>query len=139
MISKEQLLKELKDNSYVMLRQSAIAGVGVIAIRDIPKGCRDMFSKPDPNDQWITVTKKEVEQLPEYAQHMVYNYCLFDNEKYYVPAEGFKKIDVSLCLNHSETPNVISINDGDYFEATRDIKAGEELFLDYGTIVEGDE
>lgn len=139
MISKEQLLKELADNSYVMLRPSAIAGVGVIAIRDIPKGCREMFTRPDPNDQWITVTKKEVEQLPEHAQHMIYNYCLFDDEKYYVPAEGFKKIDVSLFLNHSETPNIISIEDGEYFEAIRDIKAGEELFLDYGTIVEGEE
>jgi SET domain-containing protein len=28
------------------------------------------------------------------------------------------------------------VEDGKYFEAVRDIKAGEELFLDYGTIVD---
>lgn len=139
MISKEQLLHELRDNSYVMLRPSAVAGVGVIAIRDIPKGCREMFTRPDPNDQWITITKAELEELPEHAQYLVHNYCLFDDEKFYVPAEGFKKIDVSLCLNHSDTPNVVSIDDGEYFEALRDIKAGEELFLDYGTIVDGED
>jgi SET domain-containing protein len=32
-------------------------------------------------------------------------------------------------------PNIISVNDGDYFEALREIKAGEELYLDYGEIV----
>jgi SET domain-containing protein len=42
-------------------------------------------------------------------------------------------------LNHSDNPNLVSINEGEYFEATRDIKVDEELFLDYGTIVEGDE
>ena len=44
-----------------------------------------------------------------------------------------------IYLNHSETPNVISINDGEYFEAIRDIQQGEELFVDYGTIVDHDE
>jgi SET domain-containing protein len=38
-------------------------------------------------------------------------------------------------LNHADIPNIISINDGDYFEAVRDIKAGEELLVDYGEIV----
>ena len=38
-------------------------------------------------------------------------------------------------LNHSETPNVLSIDDGTYFEATRDISAGEELLVDYGDLV----
>ena len=47
-------------------------------------------------------------------------------------------MDVSLFLNHADTPNIISVNDGDYFEAIRDIKAGEELLIDYGGIVDGE-
>ena len=136
-MNKEDLLNELS-NSYVMLRSSSIAGVGVFAIRDIPKGCRAMFSKPDKNDQWVTITKKEVETLPRHSQLLIENYCLFDDEKYYVPDYGFKKIDISLFLNHSDTPNVISIQEGDYFEAIRDIREGEELFIDYGEIVDGE-
>lgn len=135
---KQQLLDELINHTYVMLKPSAIAGIGVFAIRDIPKGCRAMFSKSDPNDNWITISKKEVESMPLHARQLIENYCLFDEEQYFVPDYGFKKIDVSLFLNHSDTPNVISIQEGDYFEAIRDIKSGEELFIDYGEIVDGE-
>jgi SET domain-containing protein len=41
-------------------------------------------------------------------------------------------------LNHSDEPNLRSVNDGEYFESLRDILAGEELFIDYGSIVDGD-
>jgi hypothetical protein len=134
-MTKTELLAELTDNTYVMLRPSSIEGVGVFAIRDIPKGCRDMFSKPDAADEWVTVPKTAIETLPAYAQFIVGNYCLYDDENYFIPSHGFKKIDVSLFLNHADIPNVISINDGDYFEAVRDIRAGEELLIDYGKIV----
>lgn len=137
-MNKAKLLNELSNQSYVMLRSSAVAGVGVFAIRDIPKGCRDMFSKPDQNDQWITIEKSEVESLPEHARTLIENYCLFDEKNYFVPDYGFKKIDISLCLNHSDNPNIISIQNGEYFETTRTILKGEELFIDYGEIVEGE-
>ena len=45
-------------------------------------------------------------------------------------------MDLVIYLNHSETPNVLSLNEGAYFEALVDIKEGEELLVDYGTIVE---
>jgi SET domain-containing protein len=48
-------------------------------------------------------------------------------------------VDLVIYLNHSDTPNVISVNDGEYFEAIRDIAAGEELLVDYGTIVDSKE
>jgi SET domain-containing protein len=137
-MNKEELLNELVNNSYVIIRPSPIAGVGVFALRDIPKGCRAMFSKPDKNDQWITISKSEVELLPAHSRTLIENYCLFDEEKYYVPDYGFKKIDISLFLNHSDTPNIISIEEGTYFESTRFIREGEELFIDYGEIVEGE-
>ena len=133
---KEQLLQELSGNTYLMLKPSPVEGVGVFAVRNIPKGCRDMFSTPDPAEEWISITKAEWEQLPPHAQFLVTNYCLFDEEHYFVPAQGFKKMDLAYFINHSDTPNIISIEDGNYFEAIRDIAAGEELFLDYGTIVE---
>lgn len=138
-MTKELLIRELSQNTYVMLKPSPLEGVGVFAVRDIPAGCRDMFSKPDPEDTWITVTKKEVELLPPHAKFMVENYCLFDEDSYFVPDHGFKKMDVSLFINHSDTPNIRSIDDGDYFEAIRPINEGEELLLDYGDIVEGAE
>ncbi len=136
MITKEVLLKELSGNTWIMLKPSPIEGIGVFTLRDIPKGCRDMFGKPDTAGEWITVSKKEVEGLPAHAQFLVGNYCLYDEANYFVPAQGFKKMDLSLFLNHSDEPNIISVDDGDYFEATRDIKQGEELLIDYGELVD---
>ena len=135
-MTKSELLTELCNNTYVMLKPSPIEGIGVFAVRDIAKGCRDMFCSPDENDKWISFSRKEVESFPTHAKFMVDNYCLFDKENYFVPDHGFKKIDIALFLNHSDTPNIISINDGDYFEAIGDIKAGEELVIDYAGIVD---
>ena len=135
MITKEILLDELTQHTYVMLRPSMIAGIGVFALRPIPRGCREMFSKPDPKEVWITLTKLEVENLPSHARELVENYCLFDANQYYVPQRGFKSLDVSLFLNHSDKPNIISIEDGNYFETLCAISPGEELLIDYGTLV----
>lgn len=97
-----------------------------------------MFSPPNPDDKWITFSKEEVQNLPVHARILVENYCLSDANKYYVPEKGFKALDVSLFLNHSDTPNIISIEEGSYFETLRDIAEGEELLIDYGTIVDDD-
>ncbi len=138
-MTKEELLNELSHHTYTMLKPSPISGVGVFAVCDIPKGCRDIFSKPDPLDEWLTIPQKEINALPEHAQFLVSNYCLFDDDNYFVPAEGFKKVDLSIFINHADKPNIMSIDDGDYFEAIVDIKAGEELLIDYGTIVDSEE
>jgi SET domain-containing protein len=137
-MTKEELLRELMHDTFVMLRPSPIEGIGVFAIRDIPKGTRNMFSKPSPDDKWIPVSKDEVANMPDHAQRIITNYSLYDEENYFVPDYGFKKVDICLFLNHSDSPNVVSINDGDYFEAIRDIASGEELLIDYGMIVDGE-
>ena len=135
-MTKETLLKELTDHTYVMLKPSAIAGIGVFSIRDIPKGCREMFSKPSPDDKWIPIDRNEVNSLSKQARDLIENYCLYDDAHYFVPAEGFKKIDLSLFLNHSDQPNIISIDHGEFFETLREIRLGEELLIDYGEIVD---
>jgi len=138
-MTKAALLHELAGNTWVMIRPSPIEGIGVFALQDIPKGCRSMFSKANDQEQWIPVTRAEVEKLPAHAKALIENYCLYDEENYFVPDYGFKKMDLVNFLNHSDTPNVISINDGEFFEAIRDIKQGEELLIDYGEIVDSNE
>ena len=135
-MSKEELLNELAANTWVMIKPSPIEGIGVFALRDIPKGCHSMFSKATEQEQWIPITKTEVETLPAHAKALIENYCLYDEAHYFVPDYGFKKMDLVNFLNHSDTPNVISINDGEFFEAIRDIKQAEELLIDYGQIVD---
>lgn len=134
-MTKDALLAQLKDDTYVMLKPSGIHGIGVFAIRPIPKGCRTIFSKEQGD--WIKLPITEVESLPAHARELIETYCLFDEENYYVPEYGFKLMDLVNYLNHSSNPNIVSINDGEAFEALRDIETGEELMLNYGHIVSG--
>lgn len=136
-MKKESLLQQLQQSTYVMIQPSPLHGIGVFAIRDIPMGTRDMFSQGV--GEWIKLTIAEVEALPKHSKDLVENHCLFDEDVYYVPDYGFKLVDLVIYLNHSDTPNVISVNDGEYFEAIRDIVAGEELLVDYGTLVDSKE
>jgi SET domain-containing protein len=136
-MNKEALLKELAASTYVMIKPSPLHGIGVFAIRDIPKGTKNIFSKGVGD--WIKVSKEEVDALPQHSKDLIENHCLFDEDFYFIPDYGFKLVDLVIYLNHSETPNVISLNEGEEFEAIRDIANGEELLVDYGTIVESEE
>ena len=136
-MNKEALLKELAASTYVMIKPSPLHGIGVFAIRDIPKGTKNIFSKGVGD--WIKVSKEEVDALPQHSKDLIENHCLFDEDHYFIPDYGFKLVDLVIYLNHSETPIVISLNEGEEFEAIRDIANGEELLVDYGTIVESEE
>ena len=136
-MKKEALLKQLQSQTYVMIKPSPLHGIGVFAIRDIPKGTSNIFSKGVGD--WIKVSKEEVDALPQHSKDLIENHCLFDEDFYFIPDYGFKLVDLVIYLNHSETPNVISLNEGEEFEAIRDIASGEELLVDYGTIVESQE
>ena len=136
-MTKEALLQELSQETYIMLKPSPLDGIGVFALRDIPKGCRNIFSKNI--GQWIKLPITDVEKLPDHSRNMVETYCLYDEEHYFVPDYGFKVMDMVNYLNHSATPNVSSVNEGEYFEALEDITAGTELLVNYVHIVQGTE
>ena len=62
-MTKEELLKELSEEIYAVLKPSPVHGIGVFALRDIPKGCRNIFSKNI--GEWIKLPIAAIEQLPE--------------------------------------------------------------------------
>ena len=134
---KERLLRILQHSTWITLRPSAIHGIGVFAIVDIPKDTQGFFS--DDKSEWISLQKNEVEQLPAQSRALIENHCLYDEEHYFVPEYGFRLIDPVVFLNHSDQPNILSIRDGEDFKALRDIQAGEELFVNYGEIVDSQE
>jgi SET domain-containing protein len=133
-MKKQRLLNALKNNTLVMIRPSPVEGIGVFALIDIKKGQRKIFS--DDKSEWIKIPKTEIAALPPHSRALVENYCLYDNDHYFVPEYGFKMIDLVIFLNHSDYPNIASINEGEDFEALRDINEGEELLIDYGEIVD---
>src|SRR6478609_778742 len=134
-MTKKELLQELLQETYVALQPSGIHGIGVFAICDIPKGCRTIFSKE--TGDYIQLSFTEVEQLPEHSRNFIETYYLYNDTHYFIPTQGCKIMDMANYLNHSSTPNIISVEEGRWFEALREIKKGEEVFVDYGEIVEG--
>ncbi len=130
-----KLLDRLQNQTKVILRSSPVHGIGVFALQKIDKGSRDFFYSN--GSKWIKVPISEIEKLPQHARELVETYCLFDEENYFVPEHGFNMIDPVIYLNHSSKPNIISIDDGETFEAIKDIEAGEELLLNYNTIADG--
>lgn len=133
-MGKLELLNELKHHTLVALKPSKVQGIGVFAMVDISKGQRNIFSKDQ--SEWIRIPKSEIAELPLHSKDLVENFCLYDEGHYYVPEYGFKMVDLVIYLNHDENPNIASINEGEDFEALRDIRAGEELFIDYSEIVD---
>ena len=131
-MTKEELLKELSQETYAALKPSPVHGIGVFAIRDIPRGCRTIFS--NGMGEWIKISVHDIENLPEHSRSLIETYCLYDEDHYYVPDYGFKIMDIVNYVNHSSLPNIISINEGEVFEALTDIPVGTELLIDYKTI-----
>jgi SET domain-containing protein len=135
-MKKEELIRELQFHTRIMLKPSPVHGIGVFAIARIEKGEREIFSRNA--QEWLPISIAEMQKLPAHVQQLIENYCLYDEAHYFIPEEGFKMLDLVVFLNHSDQPNIRSINEGLQFEALRNIDEGEELFIDYGTIVEAE-
>lgn len=109
-------------------------GVGVIAIRNIPKGI-DPFKNADPCGDVLRIPKRDLDQFdaPEEAKELVRDFCALQDDVYYVPNYGIDALTKNYFLNHSKTPNMMTPDKGETFITARGIKAGEELTADYDT------
>lgn len=113
---------------YTRLKPSKIHGVGVFAIRDIPKGT-PVFAEDDDDIVWVD--KKDTENLLPPLREFYDDFCIVKGDKYGCP-KNFDTLTIAWYLNSSDKPNVAA--DENYrFYALRDIKAGEELTADYST------
>ncbi len=117
---------------YVRLQKSDIHGIGVFAIRDIPKGT-DIF--PDDNSEvvWHKIEDLNLNRLPESVRRLYEDFCLIQNKgRLYGCPKNFNLMTVPWYLNHSKKPNVRCDKDYRFF-ASEDIPAGTELTVDYET------
>lgn len=129
-MNKKQFLEALRE-VYTRLGVGA-HGVGVFAIRDIPKGT-DIFKNCDPHGDVLEITEEELSAFdaPDAAKLLVRDFCAFQGGVYFVPDYGIDALPKSYFLNHSNAPNIMTPDKGETFLAARDIKAGEELAADY--------
>jgi hypothetical protein len=118
---------------YTRLRASKIhpGGVGVFAVRDIPKET-DIFYGDPTKVVWMDASR--LEGLDEETRRMYDDFCIIKGDTYGCP-EDFNVLTPGWFINtppEGEAPSVYC--DERYeFIAARDIKAGEELTVDYST------
>jgi len=116
---------------FTRLAPSRIHGVGVIAIRRIRKGTY-LFNHDNTQIRWVPETV--VSRLPKALRAFYEDFTVKENGRFGCP-KNFNQLTPSWYLNHSDHPNV-AFDSNDEFFALRDIRANEELTVDYSTYAE---
>ena len=133
--NKYKLLKNL-EQTYCSIGVSKVHGIGIIAIRDIPKGI-DPLPIITP-EKLIDLTEEDLKTLPKEVVNRVKELFIRNNEIYSVSSLGLNGLGIIGYMNHSKDPNT-ALNIRAYtsgyipWVTIRDIKKGEELFWDYTT------
>lgn len=119
----------INETVWCRLGQSKIHGVGVLAIRDIPKGTkltdnsRTILNMPSV----FYFTEEEFAKLLPEIQDLILDKTIYSEGDKILPfiSPNYECYLQDFC-NHSSEPNVSK-----YFIALRDIKKGEEILEDF--------
>ena len=144
---KAKLLKNLRQHTYVRLKPSNIDGVGVFAIRTIPKGtnpfqtCWPTPSAGLDHARYTELSRGEVNSAPSVVKKYVNDFVIPDAKGIHlIPSGGMNTLDISFYLNHSVTPNLEIVNDKNDcyygFRAKENIPPGVECTIDYNRYIE---
>lgn len=101
------------------------AGNGLYALKDIKKG--DTIG----DYKGVVLNEKQFNNQKEMSM-----YVLFVTKNHYIDAKDPKKSNYTRYINHSSKPNCVFVTSNRWktakVKAIKNIKTGEELFLDYG-------
>lgn len=126
-----KILENLK-NTYCRLQPSKIEGVGVFAIRDIPKGKSPFLGTK--KQAWHKFHISELKKLGKEILSLIDSFfVIHKNGVVYISDSCLNGMDISYFLNDSKKPNIKTIDDGANFVTLRKIKKGEELTVAYAT------
>ena len=137
-MTKKQLLENLTNDIYCKIGVSKVHGVGVIAIKNIPKNTNPFKISDNKCVTYdcIKITQTELQTVPMTSRILVKAFIAKEPDgSFCVPASGLNNLNISFYLNHSDNNNV----DVNYhtkcdfldFITNRNIKRGEELFINY--------
>lgn len=111
---------------FVRLRPSRLHGIGVFAIRDIPKGTY-VFQSDDEEMLWVKASA--VKRLDKEVSNLYRDFCVLRDGSYGCP-RNFNRLTPAWYINHSENPNIAADENFDFY-SKRKIRRGEELTLKY--------
>ena len=138
---RRKLLDNLKKDVYCRLGISKIpnAGIGILAIKPIPKGTNPFQTVDDDcrEDQLVYLSEVDLKSLNPQVRKYLRDFFLSNDKNglYAVSQKGLNAMDVSFYLNHSDRPNIELVAKPGCpfyeFQTKRRIKSGEELTFDY--------
>lgn len=119
-----------------ILEPSPLGGIGVFAAHDIPKGT--ILFRSDHNPR-----KLKVQEIPEPFR----KYCVYVSDDECYGPERFDRMEIGWYINHSAKPNIgrksqvtleetVNNIEARAVHALRDIKAGDEILMDYNELGE---
>jgi len=112
---------------HTKLAPSPLAGIGLFADEDIPKGT--VVWKFNPTID-LLLSEDKIKSLSDAAQRQVHNYAYFDEQDGAYILCG----DDARFFNHADNPNCVDL-DHDTVVAAQDIKKGKELTADYRAFI----
>jgi hypothetical protein len=130
-MKRSSLVQQVLGDCYCRLRPSAIHGIGVFAIRDIPRGKNPFgllarYARPG----YVRITQDELDALPYGLARTICTLFVPTDGTMYLPTCGTNLVHLLAYLNHSAKPN-LRTRDGWNFFTRRRIREGEELTVDY--------
>ncbi len=128
-MDKQQLLHHLKNEVFCRLKASKIHGVGVFAIKKIPKGTNPFPGAPSYNT--ISFTKKELSGLDLEVKKIIFDLVAAEEDIIELPDVSPNSLDISFYVNHSESPNLKYSDNKEELITLREIEVGEELTSSY--------
>ena len=134
---KKALIKNLKEDVYCRIKPSKKHGVGVFAIKDIPKDINPfkLTGNQCIKSKVINISEEEVNSFPSEVKKMVNDFYHNEDGVYGIPYKGLNANDISFYMNTSTNPNVGFESDNKcsmvVFKTLRKIKKGEELLINY--------
>jgi SET domain len=137
-MNRKETIRRILRECYCRLAPSPIHGVGVFAVRDIPKGIDPFAIGIGYPQRWVTITPEELERAPRGVRGVFASLFLPEADaSFRIPILGANLVDIGAYLNHSSRPNMRTA-DGHGFITKRRIRAGKELTVDYATYGAGD-
>jgi SET domain-containing protein len=128
------VLKNLQNDVYCRISCSKIHGVGVVAIRDIPKG-KNPFKRVKDDIGIVAIPDKDINNLKPEIKKMIHDFFQKEDDgKWYISSGGLNSMDISFYMNHSKRPNIAIVNGRHNlveFRTKKKIKAGQELTINY--------
>lgn len=129
-MDKDLLIKKLAikrlDHIYCRIQPSKINGVGLFAIKDIPKGT-DPFNNSYMAHDALLINKNELKDCNDEIKKMLEDYWPTNNNNKIILPLYPNQIILTNYLNYSEDNYNIIFNDSGKWETLKIIKNGEEL------------